>query len=325
MERFRNILCVMTEEQTNRTALERAVSLAENNQAELTVISVMPPVSIGMGMPESGPISAELQKKALEVQVTKLQSAVGPFQDRLSIDSKVLIGVQFLEIIRQVLRNGHDLVIKVPESGDWLDHLLASEDMHLLRKCPCPVWLIKPRNDGSFRRVLAAIDVVDIYPEPEKKTRQLLNRQIIQMATAVALADSSELHIVHAWQAMGEHILREMSMQMKGFDVDAYVAGVKKERQDSMNRLLQSVTRDLGADVLNYLKPQMHLVKGRARKQIPELALELKADLVVIGTVARTGIPGLFTGNTAESILSQLNCSVLAIKPAGFQTPVTLT
>lgn len=145
------------------------------------------------------------------------------------------------------------------------------------------------------------------------------------MAAAVALADSSELHIVHAWEVMGEHILREMSMQMKGFDVDAYVAGVKKERQDSMNRFLQSVTGDLGADAMNYLKPQMHLVKGRARQQIPALALELKADLVVIGTVARTGIPGLFTGNTAESILSQLNCSVLAIKPAGFQTPVTLT
>jgi universal stress protein E len=41
-------------------------------------------------------------------------------------------------------------------------------------------------------------------------------------------------------------------------------------------------------------------------------------------TVGRTGIPGLLMGNTAETILQQVNCSVLAIKPPGFVTPVTL-
>jgi len=43
-----------------------------------------------------------------------------------------------------------------------------------------------------------------------------------------------------------------------------------------------------------------------------------------MGTVARTGVPGFITGNTAESILNQLECSVLAIKPAGFVTPIEL-
>jgi nucleotide-binding universal stress UspA family protein len=43
-----------------------------------------------------------------------------------------------------------------------------------------------------------------------------------------------------------------------------------------------------------------------------------------MGTVARTGISGFFMGNTAETILNQLDCSVLAVKPQGFVTPVTL-
>jgi universal stress protein E len=50
----------------------------------------------------------------------------------------------------------------------------------------------------------------------------------------------------------------------------------------------------------------------------------LRADLVVMGTIARTGISGLIIGNTAESILDQLTCSVLAIKPPGFSTPLKL-
>ena len=55
---------------------------------------------------------------------------------------------------------------------------------------------------------------------------------------------------------------------------------------------------------------------------IAPLAAGLGADLVVMGAVARTGISGLIIGNTAEAILDQLTCSVLAIKPAGFKTPV---
>ena len=65
-------------------------------------------------------------------------------------------------------------------------------------------------------------------------------------------------------------------------------------------------------------------MKGDPRRDIPAFAKEIKADLVVMGTVARTGLSGFFMGNTAETILNQLDCSVLAIKPPGFVTPVTL-
>jgi nucleotide-binding universal stress UspA family protein len=42
-----------------------------------------------------------------------------------------------------------------------------------------------------------------------------------------------------------------------------------------------------------------------------------------MGTVSRTGIRGLIIGNTAETILRSVRCSVLAVKPEGFVTPVT--
>ena len=87
---------------------------------------------------------------------------------------------------------------------------------------------------------------------------------------------------------------------------------------------MHEVTSELGPEFLNYLKPQAHLVKGPARKEIPELATRIEADLVVMGTVARTGIPGFIMGNTAETILNRIESSVLAIKPPSFATPVTL-
>ena len=57
---------------------------------------------------------------------------------------------------------------------------------------------------------------------------------------------------------------------------------------------------------------------------IPKLAHEKQVDLIVMGTVCRTGIGGFFIGNTAEKILQDVDCSVLTVKPEGFVSPVTV-
>ncbi len=80
----------------------------------------------------------------------------------------------------------------------------------------------------------------------------------------------------------------------------------------------------IGHEIFNSIAVTLHLPKGRARSVIPSLAAELNVDLMVMGTVGRTGIPGLIIGNTDESVLSRIHCSVLAVKPPGFATPVTL-
>ena len=76
MKRFKNILCVVPRGGTGKLALERAVSLAECNQADLTVVGVMAPFSIGMGMPDGGPISAELQRVMLSTCREELNCGV---------------------------------------------------------------------------------------------------------------------------------------------------------------------------------------------------------------------------------------------------------
>lgn len=236
----------------------------------------------------------------------------------------MLKGTPFLGIIREVLGNGRDLVIKTPETWDWLDRLFGSDDMHLLRKCPCPVWLIKPQVSKSYRRILAAVDVGEAYPPAELKSRRALNRQILEMASSLMLSDFAELHVVYAWRAIGERVMRGGLLPLSEKQIIAHVEQRRRDHAASLNTLMREVISNHGEDTRDYLIPQTHLVKGRARKEIPALAKRIEADLVVMGTVARTGIPGLVMGNTAETILNQIDCSVLAIKPPGFVTPVTL-
>jgi len=324
MKRFKHILCVLTTPATGQALLERATGLAEVNQARLTVATVAERISIGMGMPEGGPISGDLQAAVVASAKRRLEETIAPFRKRIRMESRVLQGSLFLEVIREVLRDGHDLVIKSAEDPEWLDRLLGSEDMHLLRKCPCPVWLVKPGAARKHRSIVAAVDLDDAHEESELQTRHRLNMDILEMASSLALANFCELHVVHAWEVVGETSMRDGFIRLPEAKVDAYVHLVKRRRESAMARLLEELNDQPGNGVLDCIEYTVHLVKGSPRKIIPSVSRTVRADMVVMGTVARTGVPGFITGNTAEMILAQIESSVLAIKPRGFRTPVTL-
>jgi len=327
MQRFNNILCVIEHGEASKPALDRAVSLAENNQASLTVVDVIPRVPAGIGMPDGGPISDELQAAMVREHEARMEPLIEPYRQRLDIQHKVLLGTSFLEVIREVLRNQHDLVIKCPESPSWLDRFFSGDDMHLLRKCPCPVWFVKPQAPKTYQRILAAVDVDDGYSPKELETRHRLNVQILEMAASLAVSESAELHVVHAWESMREMV--SAFMMTSDFSEKEIAANSEQELRQQQ-RLLDEFIRNLkinshaARDALDYLRPLTHLPKGAARKEIPAFVKRLQVDCIVMGTVARTGIRGFFMGNTAETILEQIDCSVLAIKPQEFVTPVTL-
>jgi len=324
VQRFKRILGVIDLAQSPSRVIERAVSLAQNNQASLSIVCVVPRITAGIGMPEGGPISSQLQEAAVADARRQLEDAVAPFRSQVRIQTSVLAGIPFLEIIREVLRNEHDLVIKAPENPEWLERLFGSDDMHLLRKCPCPVWLVKASSSVSYKKILAAVDVDADHSDPDLAIRHRLNTQILEMSVSLALSDFAELHVAHAWQALGESAMRGPFLAQSAVEVDDYVRQVRDLHDKELSNLLNEVVGSRDVEARKFLDPRKHLIKGLPRKEIPALAKRLGVDLVVMGTVARTGVPGLFIGNTAEAILQQIECSVLAVKPAGFVTPVSL-
>jgi len=321
MNNFNNILCVVTTGEVSKPTLERAISLAENNQAQLTVVGVMQPVAEGITMPDGAHISTDLQTMMKTECLQALQTLTEPYQQRLRIQHEVLVGTGFLEIIRTVLRNGHDLLIKPAENPSFVDRLFGSDDMHLLRKCPCPVWLTQSEEKSNYRCILAAIDFNPGMPDTAERG---LNQQILDLSSSLALSDFAALHLVHVWDAPGEATVRSWSNNPDEA-ATCYVEGERSRHERGFDRLCEELKSHLGTEVYEYLSPQLHLRRGAASTVIPETAKQLQADMVVMGTVARTGIAGLLIGNTAETILEQLRCAVLAIKPPGFISPVRST
>ncbi len=321
MERFKNMLFVANSEVKDTEALQRAVSLATNNQAQLTVVSILDKFKGSDSKKISGISLSELHKSLKAEQQSELENLVLPFRKKIQVSTKVLEGTPFLVLIREVLRSEIDLVIKMVGKVDVMDRLLGSTDMNLLRKCPCPVWLIKSSSQENYKRILVA---VDFDPSEQDTVEEALNLQLLEMSVSLALAESCELHIVHVWSAYGESMLRYGRAKRPEAEVDAYVNEIKTDHQRLLKELVTNVAEKIGKDAEGYLKPSIHLIKGIAKNAIPKLASELKIDLVMMGTVGRTGIPGFLMGNTAETILNKINCSVLALKPRGFVTPATL-
>lgn len=311
MQRFKNILLVMDDEAPPSHVFERAIALARRNHARITVAGVIEalPREMRMLVPAIG--LHDLLDLAVQEQLAQLELLVEPErQEGLEIRTRVLCGTPFLEIIRETLREGHDLVMITAEDKAALgEAVFGSTSMHLLRKCPCPVWVINPGQRHKYARVLAAVD-----PATSDESHQALNVKIMELAIALSRTEGGELHIVHAWLPYHERVLalgRRMSEEQKEriaqecgtLHEGAFAALVRRfEMQD--------------------LRVQTHLVKGDAGSLIPALARNKHIDVVVMGTVCRAGIAGLFIGNTAERVLRRVNCSVLTVKPEGFVTPV---
>ena len=326
MERFKNIIVVATAEAANEAALERAADLANNNQARLTVVEVIEKIPTNLKLFHNDLSPEILQANIVAEHEKRLAELIAPWSKNIDIQIKVLIGIPFLEIIREVIRNGRDLLVKAAGCDGLRAQVFGSDDMHLLRKCPCPVWLVHSKSPKAYRRILvaAAVDIYSSFLPQESETKHQLDLQILDLAGSLALSEFAELHIAHVWEAIGESSLRGGFMHKTEDEVVAYVEKVKQQHQQNLNELVAEFTNHLGNHACAYLKPKIHLLKGSPRKEIPLFADKIEADLVVMGTVVRTGIPGFLMGNTAETILSRIDCSILAVKPQGFVTPVTL-
>lgn len=313
MKRFKKILFVYDPDSEETPAFERAVHLAEANQASLKLVHVLDEFPPQMQMTEMASALPELQKQIHEGASEALTRGISKIREkRLKVTGEVLWGTPFIEIIREVIRNDHDLVMVIPRKTSRVEEaLFGSRIMHLMRKCPVPVWAFNPELPKRHDRVMAAVDVV-----PEDDKRNALNVKIMELASYLALMDKSELHVVYCWEPSYENTLRHRS----GLSQEA-VSNILDKARASHRQWLKALVAPFATKAFT---PRIHLQEGEPDEGIPHFAGKKNIDLVVMGTVVRTGLSGFLIGNTAEKILHKIRSSVLAVKPDGFKTPVKL-
>lgn len=320
MQRFRKILVAIEGDLPAQGVLAHAARLAKQNGASIKLIAVVDdlPWYTRLVLPTSDELQDLLVRERSE-SLRKIADQLA--QEGVTASAEVLRGRPHVEMVREVLQGGHDLLMK--EASPNENVLFGSIDMHLLRDCPCPAWFVKPdHGDRPFARILASVD-----PSPPPDRTDLLHvkedlspkdvaldAKILELAGSLAALNGSDLHVLHAWSAAGEELLRG-DMRLSPDQLDAYVEDSRLEAKKALDHLIAKVDDMSG-------RRSVHLIKGDPADVIADFAKAAQIDLIVMGTVGRTGIPGLLIGNSAESILQRVGCSVLAVKPDGFVSPV---
>ncbi len=274
-------------------AVARAVWSANANSARLIFFHVLPSWASNLDADTQILLEEHHGKRRVMDHANEVLEKIAESARKKGVTAESLVvhGRSWVEMIRQVLRENHDLVIVgTRHLGPVKNFLVGSTGIKLLRKCPCPIWVTQPQSDRRIASILVAHDLRPV------------GDLAMELGCSMARLHDAQLHVLHA-------------AEYPAFD-SILPAEYHRDAE-------QHIAAQLGKFELAQ-PAQVHVVAVSPDFAIMNHIERHSIELLVMGTVSRTGISGLITGNTAERLLPQIPCSVLAVKPTGFKSPVTL-
>jgi len=319
---FRNILVVCSQAEDDDALIRFACGLAPSRDTPVTLMSVVePPDDLSVVARLAGTSTSAVTGQLAAEHRAGLEARAKRSAPEQNVRITVGVDKPFIAIIREAVVSEADLVIKAAGTLEDGLPLFLSTDQHLLRKCPCPVWLRLHDAPCDLSTVLAAVDVDDsLAAEPQ--TLAGLNRRIVEAALQI-VSPGGAVHVLHVWDTPGETLLRRFSnVPDTDTTIERYRDEVWARHRAALDRLVDRAGSWMATQ--KTVSVLARLVQGFPRRVIAEQAQLLEAGALVLGTSARVGIPGLLIGNTAEDTLNTVNCSVLTVKPPGYVTPLDL-
>ncbi len=303
---FQRILVATDFSESARAALAQAFSLAKATGAELTLAHAIPMTRETMEGLVANPWYAAASVEDIEQRLRhgadeRLDEHLAPFQDQgVVLHHKTLWGTPFIEIIHAVQDEGYDLAVVGTRGLSPVSRfLVGSTAAKLARKCPCPVWIAKPRPGNELHSILAPIDFSDA------------SRKSLQLAASLAAETGSSLHVLYV-------LVEEPDFDLLPFSPDIE----RSQRQRLLRRQAVTLLKQFVDDSKLPTPASLHVERGEVSRRIVATGRRLDVDLTVMGTVGRGGFSGLVTGNTAERVLHAIDQPLIAVKPDNFISPI---
>jgi universal stress protein E len=313
MDMYQNILVVIDPTTDKQKALNRAIDLASriNTAAPEQKINITAFFSIFDFSYEMTTILSSSERDSMRQMVINekeqwLDDIISVTNSYIKITSKVVWHNRpFEAIINQVIEHNHDLVVKGTHQHDKFKSVVFTPtDWHILRKCPSPVLLVKEHEWPQQGNILAAINVGS-----DEAEHLSLNNTITKQAKNIAQLITAHVHLVNSYPGTPVNI----AIEIPEFDASEYNSAMQAHHREAMSKHANSFDISLN---------NTYVEEGLPETIIEQTALKIDAELVILGTVGRTGISAALIGNTAEHVIDQLNCDVLALKPDGYISPM---
>lgn len=263
-------------------AVERAVLLARQMQAGLTILHVL-----------EGQVPAAVLDRRRDEARAQIDALVAslPVANLPAVAVETALGRAPSAILDAAERIRASVVVLGVHRNEGLEPFRETTAAQVIRNGARPVLMVKTRPQAPYRRALVGIDFSDC------------SRCALEFA--VRLLPDGEFHLVHAFDVpfkgflSGEEIRREVS----------------KSHQEQLDRFIEGCGATLGA-ALRSDPPRLAqtLRQGMARQVLEEQVAQVKPDLLVLGTHGRRGLGRALLGSVAEDFLSRPPCDVLAVR-----------
>jgi universal stress protein E len=298
MSRFQRILVDVDTTAAVHPELERAVRLAERCGASLTVVDSTTETASTSGDPR-----AALDDDLVSARRQALAGVAARAQG-VRTSSRVLVGRSATSLIQEVQRSGHDLLVRSQARDRSAgDSDRGNVNLELVKKCPCPVLLIGPGWAPPHPRIAGAVD---------GGSDDVLSGKVIELTLRMSRLEHGAALLLQTWRPFAEAMIRVHAPE-HGFA--HYVDSARDRLSANLARMARAGDRDHGIFAITR--------RGEPQNVIPEFVVREGIDLVVMGiTPWAEGFKDLFFTSRTERLLRRLTCSLLAVKPDGFVSPV---
>jgi len=314
MKEISKILAVVDPTTKDQPAVSRAAWLAKKNGAELELLVCYYNEYLSGDRLFDSPSLEKARDEVIQSHEKHLEKLAEPLRDDgVVVKTTALWDHPLYEgIVRRAIESGSDLVVKDTHHHSAVARaLLTNTDWNLIRTCPLPLWLVKARDFAATPVFVAAIDPMHQHDKPAA-----LDDEILHISKALSAKVGGYLHAFHSYDP---RIAVATATANAYIPVSLPFDEIEQQMHEDHQKRFNEITKFHKIEDDN-----AHLVAGLTHEELPLIAEQLKADVVVMGAVARNRWKRLFIGATAERTLEHLPCDLLIIKPDWFQTPVNL-
>lgn len=314
MRKISKILAVVDPTAKDQPAVGRAAWLAKNSGAELELLICYYNEYLSGDRLFDSPSLEKARLEVLQSHEKHLETIAEPIRaEGVVVKTSAVWDHPLYEgIVRHAAESGSDIVVKDTHHHSAVTRaLLTNTDWNLIRTTPLPLWLVKPQSIAETPVFVAAIDPMHQHDKPAA-----LDDEILHVGKAISRQVHGELHAFHSYDP---RIAVATATANAYIPVSLPFDEIEQQMHEDHQKRFSEITEFHKLDADN-----VHLVAGLTHEELPLIAEQLKADVVVMGAVARNRWKRLFIGATAERTLEHLPCDLLIIKPDWFQTPVDL-
>jgi len=302
--KINHILVDMDPTRDEQPALTKAIMLAQKFDASIELFLVEHQSALVI----NSFLDNDHLQKAIQGYLKSKQRWLDTYISEV-VDAKIAVSTDvcwhkpiYEGIIQKAKRCKADLVIKSTHHHPTIHKVFFTpNDWQLLKSCPVPILLAKSDTASEYQHIMTAVDPSQSHGKAEDMDKIILD-------TGIEFANqlSAKSHVAHCYEAIGVELWKEVGVSVQGLETEAF------DYKDYMQRLGATHNAQLENLIKNYQfsEENKHLEAGRPQVILPEMVDNYNIDLLVMGTSYHSGL----IGSTAEKILDEVRCDVLAVK-----------